>query len=146
MVKISSDTLRLAVILGVVVPGVGHIYLGQIKRGIKIVLLIILSGTLSAAIFSYLTTILNRFAIGGIDFLFSLIAPAVSLIPIIVWVWQIRDLRRIIKKLTGYSVEELEPPTLEVGTVNLNNGTVCPSCGKGVNNESRICANCGLKL
>lgn len=141
MVEISSDTLRMAIILGVVLPGVGHMYLGQIKQGIKIVIVLVLSGTISGVAFSYFANI-----IGGSDFVISLIAPAISLIPLIVWIWQIRDLRRIIKRLTGHSVEELEPPHLETATHNPNETSVCPDCGKSVSKSLQICDNCGFKL
>ena len=131
MVKMSSDTLRLAIILGVVLPGVGHIYLGQIKRGIKVVLLLIFSGSISGFLQTFFPPI---------------ISPIVSFIPLIVWIWQIKDLRRIIKKLTGRSVEELEPPHLEIDPINPTDGNICQECGKRVNKESSVCDNCGLKL
>jgi hypothetical protein len=65
---------------------------------------------------------------------------------LIVWIWQIRDLRRIIKKLTGRSVEELEPPYLQVGGNNPSGEKICPSCRRHISIESTICDNCGFKL
>lgn len=146
MVKISSDTLRMAIILGVVLPGVGHMYLGQINRGIKIVLLLIFSGTVSAVLFSYVNTVINMLVSQGPLFIVNLVAPAISLIPLIVWVWQIRDLRKIIKGLAGYSVDQLEPPLLEIGINDTKENITCPACGKPKDKESQECGYCGFRL
>jgi hypothetical protein len=144
MVEISSDTLRMAIILGVVLPGVGHMYLGQVKRGIKIVIALVLSGTISGVAFSYFVNVTNT----GFDstFVINLISPAISLIPLIVWVWQIRDLRRVIKRMTGHSIEELEPPHLEGESYSPKEISICPDCGKSINKNLQICDNCGFKL
>jgi TM2 domain-containing membrane protein YozV len=152
MVKISSDTLRIAIILGVVLPGVGHMYLGQINRGIKIVLLLIFSGTVSAVLFSYVNTFISMLASQGPFtesdpyFIVNLVAPAISLIPLIVWVWQVRDLRKIIKGLAGYSIDQLEPPLLEVGITDPKENITCPACGKSKDKESQVCGYCGFRL
>jgi hypothetical protein len=75
----------------------------------------------------------------------NLIAPAISLIPLIVWIWQIRDPRQIIRKLTGRSVEELDPLHFEMEYSNPNDGIICQGCGKRVSKESIICDKCGFK-
>jgi TM2 domain-containing membrane protein YozV len=154
MAKISSDTLRIAIILGVVLPGVGHMYLGQINRGIKIVMLLIFTGTVSAVLFSYVNTVINMLVSQGPSpalelertYILNIVAPAISLIPLIVWVWQVRDLRQIIKKLAGYSIDQLEPPLLEMGINDSKEGITCPACGRSKDKESQICGYCGFRL
>jgi hypothetical protein len=140
--QVSSDTARLAIVLGAVLPGVGHLYIGKIKRGVYIILLLLVAGTVSTASFSLLYALFTN--LQDVPNLLNTISTVLVLIPIIVWVLQIRDLRGIIKKKIGYTIDELEPPHTEIKTDNPNDGTVCPGCGKQINKESKFCKNCGF--
>jgi hypothetical protein len=162
MTKISPDTLRLAIIVGVVLPGVGHIYLGQIKRGIYVVGLFIFIGIFSAALVPYIQNYLTTaYIIPGsrhttpeeqqqiiqqATTITTLSTTIVSIMPLIVWIWAIRDLRRIIKKNDWGPIDKLEPPELQVKPVNSHDGKFCQNCGNYVDKNSPTCNKCGFKF
>ena len=153
MAEISSDTARLAIVLGAVLPGIGHLYIGKIRRGVYVILILLFTGTVSSALYATFTNIINAPGNSrledfsppfGVIFITNIIGPSLALIPLIAWVLQIRDLRKIIKKKIGRTIDELEPPHSEIKASNPNDGTVCSGCGRYINRESKVCNNCGL--
>src|SRR6476659_6669758 len=103
MSKIALDSVRLAIILGAILPGVGHIYLGEIKKGIRIIIIIILFGIVSNSFFQTFYSIFNTTLTIGL-------IQLSTLIPLVIWIWQFKDLNKVIKKITGRSMEEIGPP------------------------------------
>jgi TM2 domain-containing membrane protein YozV len=77
MVAISNRKLVLAIILDMIIAGLGHIFVRYVKRGIIILLSAI-----------------------GIGIIISLFLPSdfSLLVAIVFWLWEIYDLIRIVKK------------------------------------------------
>ena len=85
-----EDRLFLASLLGLILPGIGHLYLGFIRRGM-IVLVIGFAITIGVSIGQ------SNYDYNG-DLLFEFVLFISFIIWIATGVWQIFDLRKIIKK------------------------------------------------
>jgi hypothetical protein len=87
LTELTDEKRTIRIILGLLFPGIGHIYMGQKKeqyRGIKIAIAFVL-----IAYFGYLLEPL-RFGIPFLD------VRAIVIVGF--WLWQIRDLMKITEK------------------------------------------------
>ena|SRR5690348_2604440 len=103
-----KDRKTIAIIMGVFVPGAGHILMGLTRRGIIIVISAVLLGYISSPLVSTLTRILEAPAFHLVPFnssmaqivdtafgLINSISP--TIVPAIIWIWQLKDLLKITK-------------------------------------------------
>lgn len=74
----------LAAVLAVLIPGVGHIYVGKVMEGIIILILSIVIGSVGSVV-----VILWGLATWGVGFIFGVVILAI--IYLVFWVWQIFD-------------------------------------------------------
>lgn len=85
MSTLTQEKKTIGIILGIIFPGVGHIYIGEKKernKGIKIVIAFIIISYFFGRSFGFF----NFF-----DFMYP--------IPIVgIWLWQLRDLLKIVER------------------------------------------------
>lgn len=112
--KISKEKKTIAMILGVVVPGLGHIYLKNTLRGILILLsspYMLVLGVLYAIEYFSSISLYDQFMPAGNDLgeiariLFLLFLA--WLIYIIIWLWQIRDLKENIFQIENSQIVQI---------------------------------------
>lgn len=94
--NIVENRETIGIILGLLLPGAGHIYLGCRDKGIKIAISFVIVSIL------FLNILSNSFFPlfhGGIPFVFLNIFQGLMFIPpFIIWYRQIRDLQKIINQ------------------------------------------------
>jgi TM2 domain-containing membrane protein YozV len=117
MVAISHRKLALAIILDLLIAGLGHIFMRYVKRGIVI--------------------LISAFGIGIIISLF-LPSDFSLLVAIAFWVWLIYDLMQIVKKENKKSFGKDE------SNIKLQNH--CINCGNYNPGGSAFCNKCGFAL
>ena len=107
-----EDRLFLASLLGLILPGIGHLYLGFIRRGMTVLVI------------GFAITIGVSIGQSNYDYNGGLLFEFVLFISFMIWiaagVWQIFDLRKIIMKfrwdeatdvdIKDFSVIEIQPP------------------------------------
>ena len=98
--KIGLSRKLIATILAIVIPGVGHIYLGAFKRGIGIVVTGIGLFLVSYPGFLGSNSVLSLNMTDGISMttIVVLVLMMVGLGSIGFWIWQILDARKIAKQ------------------------------------------------
>ena len=98
--QIDENRRTIAVILSIVLPGSGHIYLGDNYRnyGIKVSILFVIVTYLSnSVIFPIVLDFLDvSFSLNFSNFLFAIISPIQFLPVFIIWYKQLRNILRII--------------------------------------------------
>jgi FtsH-binding integral membrane protein len=120
MVAISNRKLVLAIILDIVIAGLGHIFVRYVKRGIII--------------------LISAISIGIIISLFSP-SDFSLLVAIVFWLWMIYDLMQIVKKENKKSFGKDEVIRC---TIKLQNH--CIKCGYYNPPKSAFCNKCGFAL
>jgi TM2 domain-containing membrane protein YozV len=120
MAAISNRKLVFAIILDIVIAGLGHIFVRYVKRGIIILISAI-----------------------GIGIILSLFSPSdfSLLVAIVFWLWQIYDLMQIVKKENKKSSGKDE--VLQSNNKLQNH---CIKCGNYNPLGSAFCNKCGFAL
>jgi TM2 domain-containing membrane protein YozV len=120
MIAISNRKLVLAIVLDILLAGLGHIFIRYVKRGIIILISAI-----------------------GIGIITSLFLPSnfSILAAIAFWVWEIYDLMQIVKKENKKSFGKDE-----VIRSSIKLQTHCIKCGNYNPAGSAFCNKCGFAL
>ena len=86
-----EDRKIIALVIGVFVPGAGHILMGRTRRGVIIVIVAVLLGYISGPITGATFNAFGFYS-SQYDFLRNIF---IVIGPLIIWLWQIKDLLRI---------------------------------------------------
>jgi TM2 domain-containing membrane protein YozV len=120
MVRITIDKEFLLIILAIIIPGSSHIYLNRFRRGIIILALVV-----------------------GLSVIDIPSIPFGVYVSIAIWIWQIYDIRKIMKEKNRQIVDKYDSSVaLEIGI----NESKCQSCGFVNNEKSNFCSRCGSKV
>ena len=90
--------LRLTTILAFLIMGVGHIYVGETKRGIILLVIGMVLGTLSSGLAAIGELMEEEYLIGSGAYFLLGIAAALGLALIVLWIWQIFNARTACRK------------------------------------------------
>jgi len=99
---IYPDRTTLAIILGVFVPGAGHIYWSQVtewkllKKGIKIIIITVIAGIVGNVVAGITVNLIISLNYPLGNFLSLISVSIITLFPALIWIWQIMDLLKIL--------------------------------------------------
>ena len=85
--------IRLTTILAFLIMGVGHIYVGKIKRGVILLIIGLVLSTLSSVFAGIAEIYEDEYLIGSDVLIFLGIAGAMGIAVFVLWVWQIFNAR-----------------------------------------------------
>ena len=90
--------LRLTTILAFLIMGVGHIYVGETKRGVILLIIGIVLSTLFSGLAAIVELMEEEYFVGSGAYFLLGIAGAMGLALIVLWIWQIFNARTACRK------------------------------------------------